>query len=153
MRSAKSLFLCPILGVLVLLATSCETADQRPASAAPPVQALAPSTPVPIPAEAEPMPAPPAPKDDPLTAVITNAESEYQAGVAISETGSPEAAKQNFDNAIKILQQAPPEVKTDGRFQAELKKLTDAENSVEADTAAGTDDAEQQPAKPAPIDE
>lgn len=152
MRFAKTVFLYPILGALILLTSACETADQRHAGAAPPVHALAPAATEQAPAPAT-APAPPVPKEDPVGEIVANAEREYQAGVAISEAGSPEAAKQNLDNAVNILQQAPPELKSDPRLQAQLNKIKQTESSLELDAAQAEDAEQQQPSEPAPIDE
>ena len=146
MRIPKPHLLFPILAALILFTTACETADQRHAKTAPPPQAIAPSPSVSV------VPAPPAPKPDPVPAVLDNAEREYQEGLVISETGSPEIANQHFQAAIKMLQESPSELKSDERMHAELDKIMEAENQLDLETLK-TADTDQQKSEPAPIDE
>lgn len=147
MRIPDSRLLFPILAALILFSTACETADQRHARALPPPQATAPAVALPTPV-AE---APPVPKIDPAQATLDSAEREYQAGEENYKAGHLEAAKQNFDSASKTLLEAPVEMKSDQRLQAESEKIVEASQQLEQSLKEGEDS--EQKAEPAPIDE
>ena len=147
MRNPDSRLLFPILAALILFTTACETADQRHARIAPPPHATAPAVALPTPA-AE---APPVPKIDPAQATLASAEREYQAGEENYKAGHLEAARQNFDSASKALLEAPVEMKSDPRLQAESEKIAEASHQLEQSLKEGEDS--EQKAEPAPIDE
>lgn len=145
-------------GILIcggLLLGGCETADQKQARVTPPPQAMAPEVPMTVQnqttavAAATPVPAPAL---DPIDSIVADAEREYRAGQANAISGAPEAASQNYENALKILAGAPPNINSDQRVQAERDRIVSAQNDLDLSAPAEADVAEQK-SEPAPIDE
>jgi membrane-bound lytic murein transglycosylase D len=141
----------PIAGALTLTLLSCT--EKKPAAVAPPMRATAPTlTPAP--------PSPPPkiqeqiqPKVDPVDAVISKAEKEYQAGLANYTAGHLDAAKDNFDRAFDVLLQSGLDVRGDDRLQQEFDKLVEGVNNLEMVALKAGDGFTEQKAEPAPIDE
>jgi membrane-bound lytic murein transglycosylase D len=126
----------PVLGALVLMASSCQTAVKRPVMAAASPVASAPSIPakpavIPAPDPKPQEPPEPAPKPDPVDELVAQAEQQYQAGQANYAAGHLEAAKDNFDRAFDILAEAPGGASSDERLQREFDKIVDGVNSLE----------------------
>jgi membrane-bound lytic murein transglycosylase D len=139
----------------VMLLTSCETADQKPATAPKPPQAQAPDL-----FTTEPKYKPPGiveetplPKPDPVEVTIAAVEREYQAGRDNYSTGHLEAAKSNFDRAFDMLLQSPVDVKADERLQREFDKIVEGVNQLELLALKQGDGFTEQRSEPAPIDE
>ena len=151
MRVSRSgVFIC---GALLL--AGCETADQKQTKVTPPPQALAPvataPAPAPSPSAVAIAPAVTA-QPDPIDSLIANAEQEYRAGQANAISGAPEAAKENYDNALKILMSGGIAVNSNSRLQAEYDRIIAAQGELDLEPAAEADAAEQK-SEPAPIDE
>ena len=150
--SRSAVFIC---GALLL--AGCETADQKQArtEVTPPPQALAPAAtapaPAPPPSNAAATPAVAA-QPDPIDSLIVNVEQEYRAGQANAISGAPEAAKENYDNALKILMSGGIAVNSNSRLQAEYDRIMAAQSELDLEPAAEADAAEQK-SEPAPIDE
>jgi membrane-bound lytic murein transglycosylase D len=148
------------IALLALLATTGCGSAQRPATLLPPKQASPPAlsqktAPVQTADAVPPAPASiatqPKPKSDPVPALIDEVQKEYQAGEENNQAGHPEAAKENFDRALKLLLDSPVEVRSDERVQRELDRVLDAVNGLELD-ALQQGDVEPK-TEPAPIDE
>src|SRR5579864_4226258 len=104
--------------------------------------------------ESKPLPKPVEPKPDPVAEVINKAEKEYQAGQAEYNEGHKEAAKQYFDKAFDLLLGSPAEVRNDTRFESEYARVLQGSNQLELlDLQQTTENAAEQKAEPAPIDE
>jgi membrane-bound lytic murein transglycosylase D len=101
---------------------------------------------------------PPEPKPDPVAELISKVENEYQAGENEFAAGHKDAAKPHFDRAFNLLMGAPADVRGDRRYQPEFDRVLAGVNKLELkaleqqdDSAA--DNAAEQKAEPAPIDE
>lgn len=104
--------------------------------------------------ESKPLPKPAEPKPDPVAEVINKAEKEYQAGQVEYNEGHKEAAKQYFDKAFDLLLSSPAEVRNDTRFENEYARVLQGSNQLELlDLQQTTENAAEQKAEPAPIDE
>jgi membrane-bound lytic murein transglycosylase D len=142
-----------------LLLTSCETANQKHASSSPPLQATAPAlaattvtakTPAPLQAEPQPQ----MPSADPIESLIAQAEVLYQNGEAYYRVGQPEAGKQNFDDALGLLNSAPADIRSNQRVQAEANKISARSHDLDLEASNEAEAAPiEQKAEPAPIDE
>jgi membrane-bound lytic murein transglycosylase D len=158
MRIRQFYWFTSVLVALALGSTSCQTAAKKPVVAvAPPVPAAPPIQPKPaaLPApDPKPQEAPPpTPKPDPVDALVTQAEEQYQEGQANYSAGHLEAAKANFDRAFDILTQAPGGAGSDERLQKEFDKIVDGVNSLELVALRQGDGFTEQKSEPAPIDE
>ena len=162
-----------ILGTAVLLLASCDSTETKK-TARPPAQAVAPTVKTPAVRQQASTPAPPAPaatatpaveptekrtpaaeqpeKADPVPAIIAEAEKAYQAGEEHLKAGNMDAAKEDFNHAMEVLGQRPPEVRADERIQQEFDKITEEISKLEQATGKEEGFKEQQPV-PAPIDE
>src|SRR5271165_5482721 len=94
----------------------------------------------------------PAPKPDPVAALITEVEKEYQSGQDNVKAGNTEAARHNFDRAFDLLVASPLDTQSDPRLQAERDRITAAQKSLEAQEQQA-DNPTAQKSEPAPIDE
>jgi membrane-bound lytic murein transglycosylase D len=146
----------------VVVGTACQTA-QRPATFTPPTQAQAPAivakpqTPPQQPVKPVRPPAQivdrkPEPKPDPVAELIAKAEKEYQAGQDNYKAGHLEAAKQNFDRALNLLERSKLDVHLDERWQREYNRVLEAVKRKET-PAQEADASTEQESEPAPIDE
>jgi membrane-bound lytic murein transglycosylase D len=164
MRFRKSHLLVPILCTLVLAITSCETTENKKASAQPPTQAMAPAahqtsgTASPASQSAETQHAASLPrlangKPDPADALIFQVEQELQGGKANYAAGKLEAARANFDKAVDLLLESPLDIHSDERLQAEFDKIIDNIHSLEMAALKEGDGLNEQKSEPAPIDE
>jgi membrane-bound lytic murein transglycosylase D len=148
----KAYFIIPLLGVAVLLSSSCE--EKKKASAAPPAQSQAPT----ISQPAESSRAPQIienvmPKTDPVEDLIKRAEHEYQSGQANYAAGHLEAAKEDFDRAFNLMVESPLDIRSDDRLQNEFDKLVEGINGLELVALKEGDGFTEQRSEPAPIDE
>ena len=137
--------------------TACQSA--RPAPLLPSAHANAPAlTAVKSPAAGEdaklrqPEPAPVAPKPDPVAALITDVEKEYQSGQDNLKAGNTEAARHNFDRAFDLLVASSLDTQSDPRLQAERDRIIAAQKNLEAQDQQA-DSPSAQKSEPAPIDE
>jgi membrane-bound lytic murein transglycosylase D len=181
MRFAKLYVRTAALASLILAVSACQTAQKRAPlltpAAAPSLKAAAPSpaatpakaaSPAPAqadapaphaqkPSSAEPLPA--APQADPVADLIARVEKDYQAGVADSKAGKPEAAKQNFDKAFNALLGSNLDIRSDERLEKEFDRIVEGVNRLDlggltANGLGGDAEAQQeQKSEPAPIDE
>src|SRR5579863_700731 len=160
----------PVAAFLAALSAGlgCATA-QRPSSvfpalqSAPPIQAsgartVSPQTPATTPTTATPTPEPEAKpaeaKPDPVVELIAKAEKERQAGEDEYGAGDKDAAKEHFDRASNLLNDASPEVHSDPRVQHEYDRVLEGLKKLEATALQPVDSpAEQEKTEPAPIDE
>jgi membrane-bound lytic murein transglycosylase D len=153
MTLRKSYLFLPVLGVLALGLSSCETTESKRRSATPPPAATAPTIAA---AAAAPPPqpqAPVSPKVDTVETLIALVEKEYQAGQENYSAGHLEAAKQNFDRAVTLLLEGPVPVRSDRRLQQEFEKIVDGVHGLELLALKEGDGFSEQKAEPAPIDE
>ncbi|HEY6765876.1 MAG TPA: transglycosylase SLT domain-containing protein, partial [Candidatus Sulfotelmatobacter sp.] len=92
------------------------------------------------------------PSSDPVAQLISQAEKEFQAGLANIQLGKTEAAQKNFDSALNALLESNLDVRSDERLEKEFDRIV---NEVNKNNPEGTPtDAEaQQKSEPAPIDE
>jgi membrane-bound lytic murein transglycosylase D len=160
-----------IAGCAILLSgLACQSA-KKPVSAVLPARQVAPSVAQKAPARQEtpkesvsapaPKPEAPAPKveaktepkPDPVAELVAKVEKEYQAGLALYNSGQKGEAKPHFDRAFNLLTGAPAEIRADKRFEAESNRVLDGINTFElADMQVEENPAEQK-SEPAPIDE
>ncbi len=154
-RARKTILLAA--GPLLLFLTACEPGSKKPPSPKPPVQAHAPtlqpkapqpkaSAPV-VPTAPRPTPA------DPVARLIEQVEKEYQQGQAEYKAGHLDSAKNNFDNAVDMLLQAPADIRSDDRLQNEFDKIVDGVNQLEMVALKEGDGFTEQRTVPAPITE
>ncbi len=166
------LFHIPVAALFAaLLAGLGCTSARRPASVlpafqgAPPIQASgakasqpqAPTAAATTPT-ATPTPKPlakPAPaKPDPVVELIAKAEKERQAGEDDYSAGNKDSAKEHFDRATNLLNDASSEIHADQRVQREYDSILEGLKKLEATALQSADNpAEQQKSEPAPIDE
>jgi peptidoglycan lytic transglycosylase D len=92
-------------------------------------------------------------KNDPVPAMIAEAEKAYQDGLSDYKAGHLDAAKQDFNHAVDVLMSGPVSVPADERLQAEFDKITDQITRLEMDAFKAGDGFSEQQAEPAPIDE
>jgi membrane-bound lytic murein transglycosylase D len=103
--------------------------------------------------------APTAQSGDPIADLITQAETEYQAGLTAYHAGKTEEAKQNFDNALNALLSSNFDVRSDERLEKEFDRIVAGVDELYpggtgADAAAqGQQQEPQQKTEPAPIDQ
>lgn len=101
--------------------------------------------------------APQQPKADPVGDLLASVEKEYQAGEAEYATGDKDAAKDHFDKAFNLLMNSSDEVRKDTRYQPEFQRVLAGVNKLELEAlqqqAPSSDNATEQKAEPAPIDE
>src|SRR5207253_11495907 len=89
---------------------------------------------------------------------IWKGEDEYQAGDSEFAAGHKDAAKPHFDRAFHLLMGAPADVRGDRRYQPEFDRVLAGVNKLELKALeqqddSGADNAAEQQAEPAPIDE
>lgn len=152
MKGWKSYFLFSILGALFLSTLSCKTTEKKKPAVTPSIAAQAPTL--------APPPPPPqkiqentVPKPDPVEALISQAEREYQAGQANYAAGHLEAAKDNFDRAFDILLTGRVGVRSDDRLEQEFDKVVEGIHNLELQALKQGDGFTERSAEPAPIDE
>ncbi len=155
MRIYKSHLLLPLAASLVLSMISCETAEKKKPAANPPTQALAPTqTPKSAPpAKIEAPSGPLSSKPDRAEALVAQVENELQIGQVNYAAGHLEAARANFDKAVDLLLEAPLDIRSDERLQAEFDKVIDSVHSLEMAALKEGDGFTEQKSEPAPIDE
>lgn len=142
-----------ILLLAVLVAASCETAQEHKPVTRPPAAALAP-----LPAKAKTRPAsstePPqntqsaqtpnvpvarkpssfdAAKLAAIGQLIERAEAAYTAGLEDYQNGSFEKARQEFDDSLAVLLTSPYDIRSDNRLSEEFDLLADHINQVEVE--------------------
>ena len=179
MKIPRICWIALLLVACSLGATSCQNSAKKPLSAQPPVNAapaiadksanvskpsavIAPqakakseppadliSNPNNIPND----PTPVAPKGDSVDAIVAQADKEYETGQENYAADNPEAAKDNFDRALSLLEQAPGGISSDPRLQAELDKIVAGIHSIEMVAGKRGDSLLEQKSEPAPIDE
>jgi membrane-bound lytic murein transglycosylase D len=174
---------------LLIFASGCQTA-QKPASLLPPAAAptlsvkstsgaatsvAAKQAPEPAPLAVHPAASPQAdqtaepkapaatssgPAPDPIADLIAQVDKEYQAGLDNYHAGKPEAAKQNFDNAMNALLGSNLDIRSDDRLQQEfdrvvtgIDQLNLGDTNADGGTQPSADQEPQQKSEPAPIDE
>jgi membrane-bound lytic murein transglycosylase D len=101
-----------------------------------------------------------APAPDPIADLIAQVEKEYRAGLDNYHAGKPEAAKQNFDDAMNALLGSNLDVRSDDRLQQEfdrvvagIDQLNLGDITADGGTQPSADQEPQQKSEPAPIDE
>ncbi len=153
MRARKSYFLFPVLAALILGIVACKTNEKKGAAVAPPMRAQAPTITTQSPPSPQQIQEKLVPKPDPVEALISKVEKEYQAGQANYAAGHLEAAKTNFDRAFNILLTDQVDVRSDDRLQQEFDKLIEGVHNLELQALKQGDGFTEQSAEPAPIDE
>ena len=143
--------------------TSTGTAAQKPApeQKSAQVQADAQKSEQPPPAETNATPqsaAALAPMPDPVTILVDDAEKKYQSGLTNYHSGKPDAAKQNFDDALNTLLTSNLDVRSDQRLEKEFDRIVQGVNDLyPGGTSNDAEQAEaqepQQKSEPAPIDQ
>jgi len=161
MRIAKLYILIAMALAVVWASTACSTV-QRPSALLPAAQANAPILTASTPPQPQPAAAPkpaappqaePQPRPDPVAELIAQAEKEYQTGQDNYKAGNREAAQQNFDRALSLLQNGPLATSSDARLQQEFDHILDSVNSLEMQASQEADSSADQKSEPAPIDE
>ena len=95
----------------------------------------------------------PAPPADKVADFIAKVEKFYQAGQQQYANGHNDLAKQSFDQAFNLLQESPPDVRSDPRFQKELDRVLEGMNTLELAAIQTEPPAASEKSEPAPIDE
>jgi membrane-bound lytic murein transglycosylase D len=169
--SCKALLVLPI----VAAGLGCQSV-KKPVSAAPPVlqappqakpspsqaaqaapqkqAALPPAAPAPA---TQPV-AKPEPKPDPVAELLATVEKEYHGGENEFTAGHKDIAKQHFDRAFNLLMGASPDIRADRRYKPEYDRVLAGLNKLELreleqQKDPSTENADEQKAEPAPIDE
>jgi membrane-bound lytic murein transglycosylase D len=159
----------PVAALLAVGLASCGcAASRRPATVlpafqgAPTVQATAArtsqaqtaaTTPAAIPSP-KPENKPAESKPDPVVELIAKAEKERQAGEDEYSSGNKDAAKEHFDRASNLLNDASSEIHSDSRVQREYDRILEGLKKLEATALQPADTSdEQEKTEPAPIDE
>ena len=110
-----------------------------------PAQASAATQPAPPPAPAAP---------DRVGDLVSQAEQQYQHGVADYQAGNTDQAKQDFDRALNSLLESNLDIRSDNRLQQEFDRIVQGVNGIyPGGTSGDTEAQEQQKSEPAPIDE
>src|SRR6516165_9196695 len=142
----------------ILFTAGCETSEpKKPASI--PAQATAPTiTQTPGTLAEKPQPKiqdqpKPKPVNDPVDALIAQAEKALAAGQANYAAGHLEAAKENFDRAFNLLLSSNLDVRGDERLDREFSKLVESVNQLELAAMRQGDGFTEPRSEPAPIDE
>ncbi|MGZ4839757.1 MAG: LysM peptidoglycan-binding domain-containing protein [Terriglobales bacterium] len=143
----------PIAGAICLSLLSCKTEETKQTTAAPPVQAMAPSLPTVQPAPPRKIEEKVQPKVDPVDALIAKADKEYQVGLTNYTAGHLDAAKDNFDRAFDLLLASGQDIHGNERLQQEFDKLVEGVNNLELVALKAGDGFTEQKSEPAPIDE
>jgi len=144
--------------VALAMGTACQSA-KKPVSAVPAPHAQAPAIAPATPPEAQPVtePAasvtPEAPKTDPVEALLTQVDQEFQAGEANFKAGKVDAAKQNFTRCSEMLSNSTVDVNSDTRLQRKLNDIAEALKNIDQQEQQQTEASTEQQAEPAPIDE
>ena len=159
MKFRKSHLLLPVAASLVLAVVSCETAEKKKSTVNPPAQAVAPT-------QGPAKPSPPAKIQEPsknsktssgkphaAEMLIGQVEQEIQAGQANYAAGHLDAARANFDKAVDLLLEAPLDIRSNERLQAEFDKIIDGVHTLEMAALKEGDGFTEQKSEPAPIDE
>ena len=155
MRFIRGLVPMALLGA-ILANTGCETTEPKKTVSAPPTQAKAPVLTTPAVQTLQPPPKiqeRAAPKPDPATVVIAQAEKQYDSGQANYRGGHLEAAKKDFDSAFDTILGSNLDVRTDERLQQEFDKIVEAVHELELLALKQGDGFSEQQSEPAPIDE
>lgn len=143
-----------IAGAALTGLVACEPSKTSKTAATPPRQATAPTiTSAPQPPAQPTIQEKLEPKVDPVEALLTRAEKEFQAGQANYHAGHLDKAKVNFDNAFNLLLSYPSGVRADERLEDEFDKVVEAVNGLELQALKQGDGFTEQNAEPAPIDE
>ena len=155
-----------LIGGVLAATLGCSSA-QKPSNFMPPMQAQAPAALAGSPPNSKQQKAAPAEQPasdtqsqaaqalavDPAADLIAQVEKEYQAGLNNYRAGHLEAAKQNFDSAFNQLLGSGLDLQSDDRLEAELNRILDGVNDLEAAALQQGDGFSEQPSEPAPIDE
>ncbi len=88
---------------------------------------------------------------DPVADLVSQAETEYQAGLTNFQAGNTDAATQNFDSALNALLESKLDIRSDDRLQKEFDRIVDGVNKL--NIGGSGQDSEAQKSEPAPIDE
>jgi len=154
MTLRKPYLFFPVLGVLVLGLSSCETTESKRHKATPSPAANAPTLTASVAPDPPPQPQErAAPPVDQVETLIAQAEKEYKAGQENYSAGHLEAAKQNFDRAVTLLLEGPVPVRSDRRLQQEFEKIVEGVHGLELLALKEGDGFSEQTAETAPIDE
>jgi membrane-bound lytic murein transglycosylase D len=129
-------------GAPPIQATAAKTAQAQTPAAPKPAQTPTPRTEV-KPAEAE----------NPVVELIAKAEKERQAGEDDYSAGNKDSAKEHFDRATNLLNEASSEIHSDPRVQHEYDRIREGLKKLEATALQPADNVPEQKSEPAPIDE
>ncbi len=140
-----------------LLATGCETTETKPKPVLPP-QATAPdATQPPVEAVQKQPQARKQPQlkpaNDPVDALIVQAEKQLAEGRANYAAGHLEAAKGNFDQAFNLLLSSNLDIHGDDRLEQEFSKVVESVHNLELLALKQGDGFSEPQSEPAPIDE
>jgi membrane-bound lytic murein transglycosylase D len=141
--------LCCLTAALALV--SCGTTAKRRASTQPPPHAYAPAE-LPLASLDAVIHPPQLPPPDPVEELIAKAERLYSAGVEDYGAGSPDKARQDFDEALTLLLQSKIDLASNDRLQNEFEKLAENIHSLEVAAVEHGDVLSEQRYEPAPID-
>jgi membrane-bound lytic murein transglycosylase D len=93
-------------------------------------------------------------KPDPVVELISKVEKERQAGEDEYSAGNRDAAKEHFDRASDLLNDASSEIHSDPRVQREYDRVLEGLKKLEATALQPADSpSDQEKTEPAPIDE
>ena len=93
---------------------------------------------------------------DPVSLLVDNAETKFQAGLANYHEGKADDAKKNFDEALNSLLSSNLDVRSDPRLEKEFDRIVQGVNDL---YPGGTNNEQaeaqepQQKSEPAPIDQ
>jgi peptidoglycan lytic transglycosylase D len=104
-------------------------------------------------AVAEAAPAPVAPVEDPVVALIAASDRHFKAGQTELEEGHVEAAKQEFNRAIKVLLESPYGGRTEPRIREHFDRLVDRISTYEVRALATGDGFTEKKYETASIDD
>ncbi|HET9697071.1 MAG TPA: LysM peptidoglycan-binding domain-containing protein [Terriglobales bacterium] len=143
-----------IAGAALLGLTACEPSKTQKTAAVPPRQANAPTlATAPEASSAPKIQEKLVPKTDPVEALISRAEKEFQDGQANYRAGHLDQAKASFDKAFNVLLSYPDGVRADERLEDEFDKIVEAVHGLELQALKQGDGFTAQTSEPAPIDE
>jgi membrane-bound lytic murein transglycosylase D len=117
-------------------------------------QAPAPTPPAPVATVApQPAPAPNAVIADPVDTLIASSRQPFEAGEQELKAGHLDKARQDFDQAVNVLLEAPYGARGDARLREHFDRLIDRVNAYEVTALAQGDGFAEKRYEAAPIDE
>ncbi len=145
-KKAKKALIVGVALVLGSCASKQRVAVTPPTSKVPPPKSL-PVESLPLPVQAADTKA-----QDPVSVLIAQVEAAYNQGKQEYRAGNLEAAKRQFDRALRLLLESKMDIQDNNRLQAEFEKVVENTYGLEVATLQNGDTLSQHEYEPAPIE-